>query len=129
MTLRFFARYLGAWAGYGFYRGWNADYRYNRYDGVHPITVVRHDLQVERYLDKLVRGLTNATLYGTFGHMIALYRLAGRLEIAMTNKDPYNHILVYTEFMDHTTLPPTTVQDDNQHSETTSENSSPWRDK
>jgi hypothetical protein len=68
---------------------------------MHPSTLV-----VEKYGGKIARGLFNAGLYGTVGYPISMYHYAGRIEVWLTGKDPYDHVVMYTEFTGTTTLPP-----------------------
>jgi len=99
------AGYLGLSAFYGFVRGWNADYRYDRYQ--REITRCEYDLSTKRYMDKLARGLVNASMYGSVGNPYALYKFLCRLEISLTGKNPYSHPDAYTEMFDvSTTLHP-----------------------
>lgn len=104
--MHYFQRYLQLSACYGFYRGWIADYRYNRYDADEPITPYKYDLMTEAYTMKLARGIINASMYGTFGNGIALYNLVSRMEINLLNKNPYEHVNAYSEVFDSTTLVP-----------------------
>lgn len=103
---RFVGYYLSTSATYGFIRGWKADYAYNQYNKENPIQSITYNLQTERITEKMMRACLNASMYGTFWNPIAVYRLISRIEIAMTQKDPYNHISAYSEFIHHTTLPP-----------------------
>ena len=99
-------RYLGASAVYGFYRGWVADYDYNRYHHKYPIKPIRYHLVTEKYCLKFCRGIITGVMYGSVGNPFAVYRFLGRAEIALMNRDPYQHIELYVEWFDVTTLPP-----------------------
>jgi hypothetical protein len=103
---RFVSYYLWTSATYGFIRGWKAEYAYNQYNTENPIQPVRYNLQTERIAEKMIRAFLNASMYGTFWNPLAVYRLMSRIEIAVTQKDPYNHIYAYNEFINYTTLPP-----------------------
>lgn len=96
--------YIVPWMGYGFYRGWMADYEYSTY--TEEIRAPSYELVTERYLSKTVRGCMNACLYGSIGHIFAIYRLMCRTEIYLTNKDPYHHKDAYCELVHFITLPP-----------------------
>lgn len=98
--------YLGGWAIYGFCRGWNADYDYNKYNEEYPIRPIKYHLLTEKYCLKSFRGIVNGFMYGSFGHVFALYRFLGRAEVALFNYDPYQNMDLYLEWLDNTTLPP-----------------------
>jgi len=98
--------YVGGWTIFGFYRGWIADYDYNRYNDTCPIKPIRYHLMTEKYCIKTFRGIVNGVMYGSFGHFFALYRFLGRTEVAIMNRNPYQHIELYLEWLDRTTLPP-----------------------
>ena len=105
--IRSIARYVELSMVYGFYRGWNADFTYNKYRP--SITPIVYDLQTEKYMTKTARASLNACLYGTVGNIFALYRAICRTEVWIMEKDPYAHIDAYTEVFDSTTLPPKTI--------------------
>jgi hypothetical protein len=88
----------------GFYRGWIADYQHNGYSKKHEL--VLYSLVTHRFMWKTFRGIANMCLYATVGHPEAFYRFLCRVEISLTNKDPYQHMYAYNELFDFTTLPP-----------------------
>jgi hypothetical protein len=102
-------RYLGLSACYGFYRGWNADYDYRKYNRDKPIKPIGYNLQTEKYCIKFLRGIVNASSYGTFGNIFAVYNLICRVEIKLLNMNPYDHMDVYAEIFNSTTLAPRTT--------------------
>jgi len=102
----FLQGYLGLSGSYGFYRGWIADYDYRKFDYKKPIKPIKYKLTTHKYSIKLFRGILNAGMYASIGNIFALYRLMCRIEIKLLNKDPYQHIDVYTEIFDSITLEP-----------------------
>lgn len=99
-------KYLGLSACYGFYRGWIADFEYNKYDKDKPIKEFQYELKTEKYCIKFLRGVFNAGMYGTIGNIFAVYRLICRSEIEYYNKNPYHHIDSYSECLNTITLSP-----------------------
>jgi len=105
MRYRLLKGYIGTWTCYGFYRGWIADYVYDRY--TQEIRSPSYSLVTEKYTTKGSRGCVNAVLYATLGHIFAVHNFICRIEILLTNKDPYDHKDVYCEFLGYSiTLPP-----------------------
>lgn len=101
----FFKTYVSVCGSIGFYRGWMADYYYNKYER----RIEKQEtwkLRTERFFQKSVRGIINACFCSTFGNPVFLYQSACRLEIYMTQQDPYDHVTSYIEFGSYTALKP-----------------------
>lgn len=99
----FLKSYFGSFAVLGFYRGWNSDYtmKYNQ-----KIENVKYDLLTDKFISKLFRATINSINYATIGHGIAIQKFMGRMEIFLTQKNPYDHKDYYVEIFDFTTLKP-----------------------
>lgn len=105
--IKILGRYLRVSSVYGFVRGWNADYEYNGFSNEIKQSADPNSLIVHRYMNKMINGTMNGILYGTFGNLSALYRCLCRIEIATTDKDPYDYPEYYTEMSGGIiTLPP-----------------------
>ena len=81
----------------GFYRGFNSIDYYDYKDGKKNNN--------ELYINKFSRGLYFGFNYITFYGPIAIYNFFGRLEIELTNKNPYKYEEYYKE-LGYITLKP-----------------------
>jgi hypothetical protein len=83
----------------GFYR---STLSIDRYEYKYETEKKKDDLLVEKFVKGCVFGCLYATWYGPF----SIFQMIGRLEIRLTDKNPYDYEIYYRELFSYTTLIP-----------------------
>ena len=89
---------------FGFYQSLHSINYYDYKDGKIP-------KDNELLVDKTVKGCYFGTMYASWYGPIAIYQALGRLEIKLSNKNPYDYETFYTELLSYTTLRPKQKKD------------------
>lgn len=87
----------------GFYRGMQSMPYYEYKKGILPN-------KNELLVDKFATGIYLGSAYITFYGPIAIYQFLGRLEVGLTNKNPYDYENFYIDMGHHITLRPKQIK-------------------
>jgi hypothetical protein len=90
----------------GFYRGTQSMNYYDYKDGK---IKDKDELYINKFIDCTFLGFAHATWYGP----IAIYQMIGRIEIELTNKNPYDHENLYRDMFSNITLKPKKKEEKN----------------
>ena len=87
----------------GFYRGTQSISYYDYKDGK---IKDQNELYLDKFLTCIYIGVAHATWFGP----VAIYQSIGRTEIALTNKNPYDHEDLYRDMFMYITLKPKEIK-------------------